>query len=96
MEQGQLPVSGGEQEAVRVLEKASVATLLEPVVDSAEGDGLDIGVFWMTTKTRSGRSVIGHPGSDPGAYSYIFFDPKKNVGVVLMGNGDDEIAEGFD
>ena len=25
----------------------------------------------------------------------MFFDPEANVGVVLMGNGDDEIAEGF-
>jgi len=96
MEQGELPASGGQQEAVRVLEKASVATLLEPMIDSGQDEELSVGVFWMTTKTRGGRSVIGHSGSDPGAYSYMFFDPKKNVGLVLMGNGDDEIAEGFD
>ena len=80
---------------MRVLEENSVVTLLEPVVDSGEGNGLDVGVFWMTAETLTGRKIIGHSGSDPGAYSFMFFDPEANVGVVLMGNGDDEIAEGF-
>jgi len=91
MQQGELPA--GEQQAVRVLAQGSVATLLEPLV---EGLGLEVGVFWMTTETYTGREVVGHAGSDPGAYSFMFFDPKEQVGVVLMGNGDDEFDDTFE
>ncbi len=91
MQQGELPA--GEQQAVRVLAQGSVATLLEPLV---EGLGLEVGVFWMTTETYTGRKVVGHAGSDPGAYSFMFFDPKEQVGVVLMGNGDDEFDDTFE
>jgi len=34
------------------------------------------------------ESGIGHTGSDPGALSYMYFQPELNAGVVLITNGD--------
>jgi CubicO group peptidase (beta-lactamase class C family) len=96
MYQGEQPASGNNQQAVQILQEDSVITLLEPASDSGAGRGLDVGVFWMTTETQTGRELIGHEGSDPGAYSFMFFDPIAKVGVVMMGNGDDEITPRFD
>jgi len=49
-----------------------------------------IGVFWEKGKnTRNGRTLIGHDGSEYGAYTYMQFDPEKQVGIVLLANGDD-------
>ena len=92
-EVAELPAIGGEQ-AVRVLQEDSVVTLLEPTVSSDYGP--DFGVFWITTENTSGRRLVGRDGSDPGAYSYMLFNPEEKVGLIIMGNGDDEIAEGFD
>ena len=44
---------------------------------------------------RGGRAVIGHDGGDPGAASFLFFDPADGAGVLLVANGewDDDDAE---
>lgn len=94
---GELPAitqdDGSVEQAVRILESDSVSTLLEPQVD--DGTGLSFGVFWITLVLPNGRVLVGHEGADPGAYSYMFFDPEISVGVVMLGNGDDNITEDF-
>lgn len=94
---GELPANaamdGSMPNTVRILEEESVDTLLAPQISS--GEGFDIGVFWVTLQLPTRRFLVGHDGSDPGAYSYMFFDPENNVGIVMIGNGDDEYSEDF-
>ena len=75
----------GEIDNIRVLSIDSVKDML-PASDRDFG----IGVFWGKGKTsRNGRTLIGHDGSDPGAYTYMQYDPDKQVGVIILANGDD-------
>ncbi|MEE9423907.1 MAG: serine hydrolase domain-containing protein [Methylococcales bacterium] len=79
----------GEIDSTRILSTDSVREMLP-----AEARDSDIGVFWAKFKFgKDGRILIGHEGSDPGAYTYIYYDPEKLVGLVLLANGDDEIDE---
>ncbi len=87
---GELPadssIGSSKPTAVRILEEDSVDTLLTPQVSTV--DGYDIGVLWVTLQLPTGRVLVGHDGSGPGAYSYLFFDPENNVGIVMIGNGN--------
>ncbi len=55
------------------------------------------GVFWGTSNWQDAdgqvHRMLGHDGSDPGAFTAMYFDPKQQIGVVLLANGDDETIE---
>jgi len=79
----------------RILQPATVQTMLEPIVRNV-ADG-NIGIFWDTVTSRTGRTLIGHTGGDPGAATAMFFDPKAKVGYVFLSNTDEErLAEVID
>lgn len=85
----------GEIDNTRILKINSVRDMLPETADLAI-DEFSIGVFWAKIHLgKNGRTVIGHDGSDPGAYTYMQYDPKKQVGVVLLANGDDDM-DGID
>ena len=85
----------GEIDNTRILKIDSVRDMLPETADLAI-DEFSIGVFWAKIHLgKNGRTVIGHGGSDPGAYTYMQYDPKKQVGVVLLANGDDDM-DGID
>ncbi len=85
----------GEIDNTRILKINSVRDMLPETADLAI-DEFSIGVFWAKIHLgKNGRTVIGHGGSDPGAYTYMQYDPKKQVGVVLLANGDDDM-DGID
>ncbi|HFC91730.1 MAG TPA: class A beta-lactamase-related serine hydrolase [Leucothrix mucor] len=85
----------GEIDNTRILKIDSVRDMLPETADLAI-DEFSIGVFWAKIHLgKNGRTVIGHDGSDPGAYTYMQYDPKKQVGVVLLANGDDDM-DGID
>ncbi len=50
------------------------------------GPNTQIGLNWLTLTTTSGGSFVWHDGGTGGYGSFIGFDPKRNVGVVLLGN----------
>ena len=79
----------GEIDNIRILSTDSVREML-PATDRDFG----VGVFWEKSKSRNGRTIIGHDGSEAGAYTYMSYDPNKQVGVVLLANGDDGNASG--
>jgi len=45
-----------------------------------------IGLGWITLKTKAGDSIVFHDGGTGGFGAIIGFDPKRNVGLVLLGN----------
>ena len=77
----------GEIDNTRILNIDSVRDMLP-----AETTDMGIGVFWLKGKLRlldqSERTIIGHDGKDPGAFSFMQYDPEKSVGVILLSNGD--------
>lgn len=45
-------------------------------------------LFWFSTDLGS-RRIVGHNGGDFGVSTEFFFDPRTDVGVVVLTNGDD-------
>ena len=43
--------------------------------------------LWKTTKLIPGIELTGHTGSAYGLNSALFFNPKKNFGIVVLCNG---------
>ncbi len=52
----------------------------------ATGPNMQIGLNWFTQKTNSGAEFVWHNGGTGGYGSFIGFDPKRGVGVVLLAN----------
>lgn len=62
---------------------------LKNSITKAEGrSGIFYDIFGKT-----GKGDIGHSGSDPGILSFMYFDPEKGIGCLLMTNTDSEDKE---
>ncbi len=75
------------QSGITLLQPESVTQLLTPVTD-------DYGLFWEANDLPGcdgdGNQCSGHTGSDPGAFTVVYFDQERDVGIVLVATGDDE------
>lgn len=58
-----------------------------PLVSSIKAPEGRSGLFWDIFG-KEGRGDIGHSGSDPGILSFMYFDPEKGIGCLLMTNTD--------
>ena len=79
----------GKIDNTRILSTDSVRKML-PAADKDFGGG----VFWQKVKIKTNKNeriLIGHDGSEFGAYTYMQYDPEKQVGVIILANGDDKI-----
>lgn len=71
-----------------ILTQESLRLMLGPQAELSEDE--KIGIFWQTQKIAFNggvREVIGHDGGDPGAFTFMLFDPIAKVGVVILANG---------
>jgi serine-type D-Ala-D-Ala carboxypeptidase/endopeptidase len=50
------------------------------------GANMQIGLNWLTMTTKSGAQFVWHDGGTGGYGSFIGFDPKRGVGLVLLAN----------
>jgi serine-type D-Ala-D-Ala carboxypeptidase/endopeptidase len=50
------------------------------------GPGVQIGLNWITSETRSGVEYVWHNGGTGGYRSFLGFDPSRGVGVVVLSN----------
>jgi CubicO group peptidase (beta-lactamase class C family) len=70
-----------------ILQASSVGQMLTPATD-------EHGVFWEINESLEygGKKhlLIGHSGSDPGAFSFIYFNPVQDIGIVIVATGDDD------
>ena len=70
-----------------ILQASSVEQMLTPATD-------EHGVFWEINESLKygGKDhlLIGHSGSDPGAFSLIYFNPAQDIGIVIVATGDDD------
>lgn len=84
-------LGGGQLGGTRILRPESVELAFTP--QRSFGDANQIGVFWEIVQIEAApgapaRRLIQHNGSDPGALSYVVFDPDNQFGLVLLGNGE--------
>lgn len=83
----------GEINNTRILSEDSVARMIPSNPKTQKV--LTAGVFWLKLMIKNDRVLTGHGGSDPGAYTYIYYDPKQQTGIVMVANGDDGIDKDF-
>jgi D-alanyl-D-alanine-carboxypeptidase/D-alanyl-D-alanine-endopeptidase len=50
------------------------------------GAGMQIGLNWLTSKSKGGVEYVWHNGGTGGYRSFLGFDPKRGVGVVVLAN----------
>lgn len=86
----------GSLEGERVLSQDGVKVMLAGQsfdgrdVKSIHGSGKQ-GLFWFEERF-SDLLLMGHSGSDPGVKTQMFFDPDRDIGVIIFtnaNNGDD-------
>ncbi len=69
----------GKCNQVRILEKSTLKEMLQPVVETDDGQGL----CWHQIKFEA---LWGHSGGDPGVATYMFFNPRTRIGVITFQN----------
>lgn len=63
----------------------AMATQLKPRIATGI-PSLDIALAWHIMTTQSGAELVWHNGGTGGYRSFIGFDPKKKIGVVVLAN----------
>ncbi|NRD75277.1 serine hydrolase [Shewanella sp. VB17] len=76
-------INGGEYQGNRILNQASVDTMLSSQTD-VPSDGDVQGVFWVWN-----GAFVGHNGDDPGASARMQYNSTTNTGIVVLMNGED-------
>jgi CubicO group peptidase (beta-lactamase class C family) len=64
----------------QVLKPQTLQQMLEPQFTEVNKENPQ-GLFWVYK-----NGLIGHAGGDPGALSYLYWNPKTRIGAVMMGN----------
>lgn len=59
-----------------------------PRVTVREDLGLKWGLGWAVEEAPSGEAVVFHWGSNPGFKSFALVDPGRDIGLVILTNGD--------
>ena len=76
-------MQGGTYNDTQILRSDTVEEMLKRQTKLDKSQGL----VWFKEKI-AGRTVWGHDGSDDGASATMWFDRKRNQGVILMANGE--------
>ena len=76
-------MQGGRYADARILQASTVDVMLSRQTDLDKTQGL----VWYRDEVGS-RTVWGHNGEDDGASATIWFEKKRNQGVILMANGE--------
>ena len=87
-------MNNGVYQDTRILTPESAAILLTPTLPAVPQHG----VFWETAESEFSthfftQPVVGHSGSDPGATTFMYFDPDEERGAVILMNSDTHAAE---
>ncbi|MEM9824270.1 MAG: serine hydrolase, partial [Bacteroidota bacterium] len=61
----------------------------------AEGEAFGIFITFSNQFLKMKELVIGHDGSDPGAMTAMYFDPKTEMGKILLINTDSDFDDQF-
>jgi CubicO group peptidase (beta-lactamase class C family) len=76
-------MQGGSFKGRQILQPTTIDEMLTRQTKLDKSQGL----VWFKEKI-GGRTVWGHDGSDDGASATMWFDRKRDLGVILMANGE--------
>jgi len=86
-------INEGRHNDVHILEPRTVQSIFTPQFSQGsvlskvkERDSHKQAITWNVIKRKSGDTIIGHNGGDPGIRTYTYFDPKTSRGMVLFLN----------
>lgn len=87
-------MNNGRFQDVQLLSPESVEILLNPTIPTLPQHG----IFWETAVSELSsalfaQSIVGHSGSDPGASTFMYFNPETQLGAVILMNSDTHAAE---
>jgi CubicO group peptidase (beta-lactamase class C family) len=74
-------MNGGTLGNTQILERKTLSAMLEPQFPDVPKEQAQ-GLFWTFKK----GGLIGHAGGDPGAGSYLYWNPDTHIGTVVMFN----------
>lgn len=84
----------------KVLEPGSLDEMFEPVISIADSSGLGEVAMGLTffLYQHNGHQLVGHTGGQKSFSTFIFFDPKSDVGIIGAYNttGGDKTAPEID
>ena len=89
-------LNGGKNNGVRILKKKSVAEMTKPqFTEAVKPDNVDLvkrneGLFWSFD--NNGKRVWDTVG-DPGVRTFMYYDTKEKVGIILFMNTELKEAE---
>ncbi len=72
-------MNGGKCNQVRILEKSTLKEMLQPVVETEDGQGL----CWHQIEFED---LWGHSGGDPGVATFMYFNPRTRIGIITFQN----------
>ena len=74
-------INHGSLDGVRILKRRTVEEIRKPQIPGIWWQGL----IWYYTRQK-GHVIMGHNGGDYGVSTQMFFNPKSDVGVILLMN----------
>jgi CubicO group peptidase (beta-lactamase class C family) len=83
-------MNGGELDGQRILEETTVEAMLEPQFPDMKTDFVEHTILFPHSQQalfwHSYNGWYGHEGGDDGAATFMYFDPKTQVGAVVIIN----------
>ena len=86
-------INEGRHNDIHILEPKTVQTIFTPQFSEGsvlsrvkESDYSKQAITWNVIQRKSGGTIIGHTGGDPGIRTYTYFDPKTSRGMILFLN----------
>ena len=86
-------INEGRHNGIHILEPKTVQSIFTPqflqgsvLSKVKESDSHKQAITWNVIKRKSGDTIIGHNGGDPGIRTYTYFDPKTSQGMVFFLN----------
>jgi len=86
-------IGGGELKGTRILQATSVKAMFQPQFESGQvlqavedSENEQQAKTWVYRTGKSGKTVVGHSGGDPGVSTHAYFYPDAGVGAILLVN----------
>jgi CubicO group peptidase (beta-lactamase class C family) len=93
-------IGKGEFKGARIMQKASYEAMFspqfipgQPLEAVAEEHGHRQAIGWTYRTRKSGETVVGHSGRDPGVSTHAWFFPDAGVGAILLVNTSSQEEE---
>jgi len=92
-------MNNGEYKSETLLDSATVEVMLTSQIPFKPHiyylSDQEQGIQWIKC-SLNGRTIWGHPGTMIGSRTQMWFDPEKNIGVIILTNGEPKHSDLFE